>query len=108
MLKISFIDTRTRCLLLLEGKLIAPWATELRSAYEKVRADLNGRELVIELRHITAISQEGENVILELINDGVKFCSSGVFTKHTLKQLTRRARMLGRRSDDSTGPHTNA
>lgn len=92
MLKISFIDNPTRCLLVLEGKLIAPWAAELRSACEKVRADLNGRELVIEMKHITAISQEGENVILGLINEGVKFCSRGVFTKHVLKQLTRRAR----------------
>jgi hypothetical protein len=93
MLKISFVDTRTRCLLVLEGKLIAPWAAELRSACEKARADLNGRELVVEMKHITIISQEGENVILELIHEGVKFCSRGVFTKHILKQLTRRARL---------------
>jgi hypothetical protein len=92
MLKISFIDTSTRCLLVLEGKLVAPWAAELSKACEKARADLNGRELVIEMKHITAISQEGEDVILELINAGVRFCSHGVFTKHMLKQLTRRAR----------------
>ena len=92
MLKISFVENRTRCLLVLEGKLIAPWAAELRSACEKARADLNGRELVIEMKQITAISQEGENVILGLINEGVKFCSRGVFTKHILKELARRAR----------------
>jgi hypothetical protein len=92
MLKISFIDTPTRCLLVLEGKLIAPWAAELSSTCEKARADLNGRELVVEMKHITTISEEGENVVLELINEGVKFCCRGVFTKHMLKQLTRRAR----------------
>jgi hypothetical protein len=92
MLRISFVNTRTRRLLVLEGKLIAPWAAELRSACEKARADLNGRELIVEMKHITAINQEGENVILELINEGVKFCCRGVFTKHVLKQLTRRAR----------------
>jgi hypothetical protein len=92
MLKISVVENRTRCLLVVEGKLIAPWAAELRSACEKARADLNSRKLVIEMKHITTISQEGENVILELINEGVKICSRGVFTKHMLKQLTRRAR----------------
>ena len=92
MLKISIVDTRTRCLVVVEGKLIAPWAAELRSACEKVRTDLNGRELVIEMKRITAISQEGENVILELMNEGVRFCSHGVFSKHTLKELARRAR----------------
>jgi hypothetical protein len=91
MLRISLVDNRTRCLLVLEGKLIAPWTSELRSACEKARADLNGRDLVVEMKHITTISQEGENVILELINEGVKFCSRGVFTKRVLKQLSRRA-----------------
>ena len=91
MLKISIVDTPTRCLLMLEGKLIAPWAAELRRACERARADLNGRDLVVEMRHITTISQEGENVILELINEGVKFRSCGVFTKHLLKDLARRA-----------------
>jgi|SRR5271170_1045938 len=91
MLRISLVDNRTRCLLVLEGKLIAPWTAELRSACEKARADLNGRDLVVEMKHITAISQEGEHAILELINEGVKFCSRGVFTKRVLKQLSRRA-----------------
>jgi hypothetical protein len=92
MLKISLVENRTRCVLVVEGKLLAPWAAELRSACEKARADLNSRKFVIEMKQITAISQEGENVILELINEGVKFCPRGVFTKHMLKQLARRAR----------------
>ena len=92
MLKISLVENRTRCLLVVEGKLIAPWAAELRSACEKAKAELHGRELVIEMKQITAICQEGENVILGLINEGIKFCSRGVFTKHILKELARRAR----------------
>jgi hypothetical protein len=92
MLKISLMDRDRECRLVVEGKLIAPWAAELRSAYEKVRADLNGRDLVIELRHLTAISQEGENVILELIREGARFSCRGVFTKHVFEELTRRAR----------------
>jgi hypothetical protein len=92
MLRISLIDGRTQRRLILEGKLIAPWATELRNASQQARADLNGRELVIEMKNITTISQEGENVILELIHEGIRFCSRGVFTKHVLRQLTQRAR----------------
>jgi hypothetical protein len=46
---------------------------------------------VIEMKHLTTISQEGENVIVELINAGFKFRCRGVFTRHVLKQLTRRA-----------------
>jgi hypothetical protein len=92
MLKISLVENRTRCLLVVEGKLIAPWAAELTGACEMARADPNSRELIVEMKHITMISQEGENVILELINQGVRFRSRGVFTKRLLKQLARHAR----------------
>jgi hypothetical protein len=96
MLKISLVDCRTQRRLIVEGKLIAPWAAELRSACEDARGDLCGRGLVVEMKQITTISQEGENVILELINAGIRFRGRGVFTKHVLKQLTRRASEHGR------------
>ena len=57
----------------------------------KGRGDLQDRELVIDLKNVTAISSEGENVLLELINEPVKF-RRGIFTKHVLNQLSRRMR----------------
>jgi hypothetical protein len=101
MLKISLIDNTRRRRLIVEGKLIAPWGAELKSACEKARADLRGRELVIDMKHITMISQEGEDVILGLIKGGIRFRCSGVFTKHMVKELTRRGRSSLRiRADD--------
>jgi len=91
MLKISVIDSATHRRLIVEGKLIAPWAAELRSACAEARVDLGGRQLVIEMKNMTTISEEGENVILELINGGIRFRCQGVFTKHVVKELTRRA-----------------
>jgi hypothetical protein len=89
---ISIVDTRTQRRLFLEGKIIAPWTAELRATCERARAGLDGRELVIHVRDLTAVSQEGENVLLELMNDGIKFRSTGVFSKHLLAQLARRKR----------------
>jgi hypothetical protein len=91
MLRISLIDSGRQRRVIVEGKLITPWAAELRNACEEARADLLGRDLVIEMKHLTTISQEGENVILELISRGFKFRCRGVFTKQVLKRLTRRA-----------------
>jgi hypothetical protein len=91
MLKISLIDSARQRRLIVEGKLIAPWAAELRSVCEDARVELHGRELVIEMKQITTIGQEGESVIAELINEGNKFRCRGVFTKQVLKKLTRRA-----------------
>jgi hypothetical protein len=93
-LKITSIEGQNRNRVVVEGRLVVPWTTELRSACETAQADLHGRELVVELKHLTAISQEGENILLDLMNRGVKVCGSGVFAKQILKQLTRR-------------PHTN-
>ena len=101
MLKISLVDNARQRRVIVEGKLITPWSTELRSACEKARADLGDRELVIEMKHVTTISQEGENVILELIDGGIRFRCHGLFAKHVVKELTRRAsRNLGTRAGD--------
>jgi hypothetical protein len=78
--------------LVVEGKLLAPWATELRTECTKAKADLEGRELVVDMKSVTSISQEGENVVVELMNEGIKFRGYGVFTRHVLKQLARRTR----------------
>ncbi len=91
MLRISIIEGRRQRRLIVEGKLVGPWAAELKSACNEAKADLRDRELVIEMKQVTTISQEGENVLLELISDGVKFFCRGMFTKHVLKQLGRRA-----------------
>jgi len=92
MLKISIFDTPDRRRLVLEGKLVAPWAAELRNECRRAAAELRGRELVIELRNVTCISADGENVLLELMKEGVRFRSAGVLTKHVMKQLARKIR----------------
>jgi hypothetical protein len=92
MLKISILDTPDRRRLVLEGKLAAPWAAELRNECRMAAAELRGRELVVELRNVTCISEDGKNVLLELMKEGVRFRSSGVFTKHVMKQLARKIR----------------
>ena len=102
MLKISILDTPDQRRLVLEEKLVAPWAAELRRACQAAAADLRGRERVIELKNVTCISEDGENVLLELMKDGVKFRSSGVFTKHVMKRLASKSRRNAkeRRDDD--------
>ena len=87
MLRISIVERRKQRRLVLEGKLVAPWADELKSAYEKANTDLNGRELVIDVKCLTAINADGENVLLELLKQKASFRSAGLFTKHVLKRL---------------------
>ena len=91
MLKISVVEGRRQLRLIVEGKLIGPWAAELKTACYEAKADLHDRELVVVMNHVTTINQEGENVLIELMRSGIKFRCLGVFTKWVLKQLRRRA-----------------
>ena len=92
MLKISIIDSSKQRRLVLEGMLVAPWAAELNTACEMARADLNGRELVVDLKNLVAISEEGETILHSLMSNGVKLRAEGVFTKHLLRQIARSIR----------------
>ena len=92
MLKISILDTPSKRQLLIEGKLIGPWASELARVWRQATTDLNGRALIIDVKGLTTITEDGENVLLELMKEGASFRSSGVFTKQVLKRMTRKFR----------------
>ncbi len=93
MLRISTIDSPERRRLIVEGKLVAPWVAELRAACRRAKADLSGRELIVDLRWLMVISQEGENALLELMTEGVRFLGCGVFAKYVIADIARRSSM---------------
>ena len=94
MLRISRVDTRGQRRLIVEGKLIPPWTAELRTAYEDAKSDLEGRELVVDLKNLTIISREGEDLVIQLMNQGVQFRRGGLFARLLLRQLSDRARAV--------------
>ncbi len=61
-----------------------------KRATDWVRKRKNGPDgggLVIAVKNLTGISQEGEDVLLALMNEGAKFHCRGVFAKQILRQL---------------------
>ena len=97
MLRISCVDDRQEHRLVLEGRLISPWTGEVRNACEDARQRLGPRQLVIELRNLTEISEQGEDLLATLMSEGVRFCFRGVFAKQVLRQVARRAGALSAR-----------
>jgi anti-anti-sigma regulatory factor len=95
MLKISIVEGRKQRRLVVEGRLVTPWSDELKATCQTARSGLDGRELAIDLKNVTTISQEGENLLLELMKQGVRFRGCGVFTNEILKQVARRLRRNG-------------
>ena len=93
MLKISIKDGRKRRLLILEGKIIAPWTDELaKVAYQDHANQIASRELVIDLQGVTDISADGEQTLFYLMVQGAKFRGGGVFIKQVMKRLAQRMR----------------
>lgn len=62
----------------------------LRSSWQTAKADLQGRKLVLNLKNVTRIGEEGESALAELVKEGACFSSSGVLTKYLLEQLARK------------------
>lgn len=89
MLKITMIETPGRRRLVLEGKLVEPWVTELRRTWEDVRKGLEGRRLVIDLRSVTAVSKEGEDALSMMMSDGAEFDCCGVLNRYVIHRLLR-------------------
>ena len=92
MFKISIVETPYQRRLILEGKLVSPWTTEVASAWRDAAEQLEGRKLIVDLTNVTMISREGEDALFELMRDGAKFSCGDVLTKHVVKQLARRRR----------------
>ena len=95
MLKISIVEGSKQRRLVVEGRLVAPWSGELKSACERATSGLNGRELVIDLQNLTTISQQGEDLLLDLMKQGARCRGCGVFTNEILKQVARKLRRNG-------------
>ena len=93
MLKISVIDSHSERQLVLEGKLVEPWTAELRNACEQAREDLEGRDLLINLKQLTVISFEGQALLASLMAKGFKFRPGNVFAKQVMRQVADTVRM---------------
>jgi hypothetical protein len=91
MLKISVVDSQRRHRMIVEGALITPWTDEFLTACKSARANLQGLELVVDVRGLTAISADGANLLFQLMRDKVRL-DCGVYVRELLRQLSRDAR----------------
>lgn len=95
MFKISIVETPSQRRLVLEGRLVSPWTAEVVAAWRNAAEQLDGRSLVVDLMNVTLISSDGEEVLSELMRNGVRFSCGGVLTRHVVRQLARRNRCKG-------------
>jgi len=92
MLKISFSETSSERRMALKGQMIGTDVRELRTICTRLRDELGGRELVIDIKGVALINQEGENLLVELINWGAKLRAEGALAQGVLQQLAKRSK----------------
>jgi anti-anti-sigma regulatory factor len=90
MFRISIIEMPLERRLVVEGNLTTPWVAELRRTWLEAAGSLEGRKVVIDLTAATMIDPEGEAAIHELMQQGAKFCCSGVFNRHVVQRVAQR------------------
>ena len=66
--------------------------TQLRTICARLKSELKGRALIIDMKDVMLISQEGENALLQLVDHGAKFRLEGALAKLILQQLAHRSK----------------
>lgn len=89
MLKITTVDAPNQRKLVLEGMLVEPWLQEFRRVWEDARQSNETRKLIIDLKNVTVISQEGRDTLSQIMSEGVQITGCGVHTKHVVRQVAR-------------------
>jgi len=92
MLKIVAMDSQDRRMLVVRGKLVEPWVSELERTWEQEREAHEGHQLVIDLRAVTALNQRAENILIKMMREGARLVGGAMITRNVLQHLERRHR----------------
>lgn len=85
MLRISISQQEERICVILEGRLGGKWADELR--YVILHTDLRNLPLEIDVKDVTAVDGNGEEVLRWLSRIGARFQAGTASTKWLFEQL---------------------
>jgi hypothetical protein len=90
MLKITTVKTNRRCRIVVEGELVSSGVEELKREWDEARVTAKGLTLIVDLRNVITIGQEGKDVLFEMMSEGVRFICGGVHNRHVLQELARK------------------
>lgn len=90
MLRVTTVKTNRRLRLILRGTLASPWVERLIEEWDDVRASTRCLAIVVDLRGVTLISQEGKEILLRMMRDGARFICRRVLNRHVLQRSTRK------------------
>src|SRR5580658_10640063 len=86
-LRITIVDTPSEQNWILQGRLIGPWAAELRSTWKRAYAQRTGRSCIVDLSQVTFIDTSGERVLTKMMRAGAHFIVSGLYATQVIENL---------------------
>ena len=87
MLKIMIAETATDRRWILQGRLVGPWVSELRTTWKRAHRSQDKRACIIDLDDVTFIDKSGERLLRAISKKGAQLVASGMYTKHLLERV---------------------
>lgn len=77
MLKITTHTADDATRITLEGRLAGPWINELERCWRESEQPAGGRRLIVDLRGVTFVEQEGKALLTRMHQAGAEFLATG-------------------------------
>ncbi|MDQ1410799.1 MAG: hypothetical protein QOJ41_2534 [Acidobacteriaceae bacterium] len=90
MLRITIAETVTEQRWTLEGRLVHPWISELKSTWTRTKTARRERKCVVDLTGVTFIDKNGEKVLAELSKQGAELVATGCYTQHVVHNIEKK------------------
>jgi anti-anti-sigma regulatory factor len=87
MLKITITETTAERRWIVQGRLVGPWVSELRTTWKKAHRSQDKRVCIIDLNEVTFIDKSGERLLRAMSKKGAQLIASGLYVKHVLEQM---------------------
>ena len=90
MLRITITETLTEQRWTLEGRLVRPWISELKSNWTRTEIARRERKCVVDLTDVTFIDTSGEKVLTEFSKEGAEFIATGMYIRDVVHNIERK------------------
>jgi anti-anti-sigma regulatory factor len=87
MLKITIHPGAGELRLRLEGRLAGPWVQELRQCWQTAALTYRCRATVLDLREVDFVDSEGQALLAQMHNKGVRLEAFGPLIQHILEEI---------------------
>ncbi len=87
MLKITMTETATERKWIVQGRLVGPWVSELRTTWKRAHRSEDKRACIIDLNDVTSIDKSGERLLRAMSKKGAQLTARGLYVKHVVEQL---------------------